>query len=339
MSDFRTIYAGEVPGQGPNAPLIYARLLQERSFLLFEFQGPDGEVIRSHLPFLQNINIGEQGKANLASYNLLGRAGQLFSYGGADSRKINIDFEINLQHLFHLQETEGFTERFKRPIKNTDRMQEMRRFTEPNKALALDQAVNYSKQERIKFIEALTGDVDREADLEANRRKARAAGTSAGKKALSGLGNPDFFQIDVPDIDKTLDLVMYWINLVRSSTLNNSQNTVYGPPIVRLNHGPMYMNSPCLVEDYKISIDTQTNYELETLLPHIIKVSMSLIESRSGNFGEYKEGRLVEGDNLTGYESILDRNVLDSMNYNFEQFGLPPITGPITPDPDGTRFS
>tara|TARA_R100001510_G_C7608998_1_gene173178 strand:- start:676 stop:975 length:300 start_codon:yes stop_codon:yes gene_type:complete len=99
------------------------------------------------------------------------------------------------------------------------------------------------------------------------------------------------------------------------------------------------MNSPCLVEDYKISIDTQTNYELETLLPHIIKVSMSLIESRSGNFGEYKEGRLVEGDNLTGYESILDRNVLDSMNYNFEQFGLPPITGPITPDPDGTRFS
>lgn len=325
------IYRGEVEGQAPNSPIIFARKLHERSFLLFEYQGSDGQVVRTHLPFLENININEQGKANLASYNLLGRAGQLFSYGGAESRKISIDFEINLLHLFHLQETEGITERFKRPIKNTDRGQELRRFTNPDKAFALDRAYQYSAHERSKFLNSITDNGDQLLNQEESRQRTN---DRYGKRPL-----PDYFQFDTPDLDKTLDLVMYWINTIRSSTLNNSQNTVYGPPIVRLNHGPLYMNSPCIVEDYKISIDKQSNYEVETLLPYTIKVSMSLIESRAGNFGEYKEGRLIEGDNLTGWEAILDRNVLDSMNYNFEDFALPAVTKPITPNPGGTRFS
>ena len=309
------IYRGDIPGQAPNSPVIFARKLHERSFLLFEYQGPDGQMTRCHLPFLQNIVVSEQGKANLASYNLLGRAGQLFSYGGADSRKITLDFEISLLHLFHLQETEGITDRFKNRIRNTDRSQEIRRFTYTNKGNITSH--QYSAHERNRFLNALTGGDDFESDARLDREESRRKTNDRyDKRPL-----PDYFQFDTPDVDKTLDLIMYWINIIRSSVLNNSENTVYGPPIVRLNHGPLYMNSPCVVEDYKISIDQSSNYEVETLLPYTIKVSMSLLESRTGNFGGYESGKFIDGDNLAGWEAILDKNVLDAMNYNLEDFG------------------
>jgi len=320
---------GVLDGAAANAsPDIFARKLHERSFLLFEYQGPDGQVTRCHLPFLQNIVVSEQGKANLASYNLLGRAGQLFSYGGADSRKITLDFEISVLHLFHLQEKEGLTERFKNPIKNTDRSQEILKFTSPSKANS--KSHSYSKEARNTFLLALTGadsmnesvgtrkkPFQTAADFEANlQRYNKNPFDRNAKRPL-----PDYFQFENGDVDKTLDLVMYWINIIRSSVLNNSENTVYGPPIVRLSHGPLYMNSPCVVEDYKISIDQSSNYEVETLLPYTIKVSMSLLESRTGNFGGYESGKLIDGDNLAGWEAILDKNVLDAMNYNLEDFG------------------
>tara|TARA_R100001509_G_scaffold102506_1_gene60189 strand:- start:302 stop:1165 length:864 start_codon:yes stop_codon:yes gene_type:complete len=278
-------------------------MLHERSFLLFEYSGSDDQVTRAHLPFLQNINISEDGKANLASYNLLGRAGQLFSYNGADSRRLKLDFDMSLLHLFHLQETEGFTERMKRTIRNKDKITERNRFL--GKA-GPPTTYGYAQGEKVKFLNSLGLSLPRAIEIEADGKGTRDA--------------VNFYSITNTDSDATIDLMMYWVNLIRSSVLNDSRNTVYGPPIVRLNHGPMYMNSPCLVEDYKISIDKASNYDLETLLPHTIKVSMSLIESRSGNFGEYFRGDPLEGDNLTGWESILDENVLDSMNYDIEVF-------------------
>jgi len=287
--------------------LVKARRLQERSFLLFEYSGSKDEVTRAHLPFLQNINISEDGKANLASYNLLGRAGQIFSYGGADSRRLKVDFEMSLLHLIHLQETEGFTERFKRAIKNKDTNIERDRFMGKSVPTAPN---TYGADARRQFLRSLGSDP---VILVAGDIVNRALDRRADSDEYGGGRMAD-------DTIKAVDLMMYWTNLIRSSILNDSRNTVYGPPIVRLNHGPMYMNSPCLVEDYKISIDKVSNYDLETLFPHTIKVSMSLIESRTGDFGDYKKGGLIGGDNLAGWEAILDSNVLDAMNYNLEAY-------------------
>jgi len=293
-----------------NQTAIYARKLHERSFLLFEYFGADGEVTRAHMPFLQNITINEDGKANLASYNLIGRAGQLFAYNGADSRRIKLDFEINLLHLFHIQQSEGFTNRMVSLIKNTDRRQEMRRFTQSSKPMGFAGApYAYAANQSINFEDLLGEDTK------------RILASRSDTAVRYGQRNPDVIADPNTSNDtlKTLDLVMYWVNLIRSSVLNNSKNTIYGPPIVRLNHGAMYMNSPCLVEDYKISVDKSSNYDVDTLLPHTVKVSLSLVESRSGNFGNYVKGE-SGGDNITGWESILDENVIDSMNYNFKDF-------------------
>ena len=289
----------------PERFVVYSRKLQERSFLLFEYYGADGDKTIAHLPFLQNISVSEKGKANLASYNLLGRAGQLFAYGGADSRKLDLEFHINLLHLLHLQETEGLTDRLFRTLKSTDKETDKKRFFDPGAGGPIS-PFGYGASLTTQFLnlfgENKTELVSRARSAEAHSgREIRVYGTSKSTQ-------------------KAIDISMYWLNLVRSSILNNSKNTVYGPPIVRLNHGPMYMNSPCLVEDYKISVDKESNYDVETLFPYNIKVSMSLIESRTGDFGDYKYGKHILGDNLTGWESVLESNVLDSMNYNFEDY-------------------
>jgi hypothetical protein len=284
------------------------------------------------MPFLQNINITEVGKANLASYNLLGRAGQLFSYGGADSRKLSLEFDLNVLHLFHLQQTEGLTDRLMRTIKNTDKEQDRRSFFEPSnkfkyggQGTPYDYSNNAVRQFKSLFGNRTLRELERQqervisSDAEFDFLLAEEAdlildsSLSRDRPGNLSRDRPSNF----PDRDalKSLNLIMYWVNLVRSSTLNNSNNTVYGPPIVRLNHGPMYMNSPCLVEDYKITLDKSSNYDIETLMPYSLKFSMSLIESRAGNFGDYQSGELGNGDNLTGWESIIDSNVLDSMNY------------------------
>jgi len=46
-----------------------------------------------------------------------------------------------------------------------------------------------------------------------------------------------------------------------------------------------------------------------------------MVESRAGNFGNYDGGRVVTGDNLTGWESIISNNELDPCNGIVAQSG------------------
>ena len=119
-------------------------------------------------------------------------------------------------------------------------------------------------------------------------------------------------------LDKMIDLVYVWLNLVRATTLNNARNTVLGPPIVRLTHGPMYNNVPCVVDSYNVSILEEGGYELETLTPKRLKITMSLKEVRTGNFGAFEAGELETGDNLAGWEAIIEDNNIDPYNGEIE---------------------
>ena len=96
--------------------------------------------------------------------------------------------------------------------------------------------------------------------------------------------------------------------------LNRSDNTTYGPPIVRLTHGPMYANVPCLLQDYSIKVIEDAGYEAETLTPKRLEIVLNLVESRSGDFGAYRAGQAISGDNLTGWESIIGNNEMDPNN-------------------------
>lgn len=93
---------------------------------------------------------------------------------------------------------------------------------------------------------------------------------------------------------KVLDNFVYIINILRSGIMAAKSEVITNPtsepPIILLNYGILYQNVPCICVDYNISFDVDTPYDLGTLLPHFIKVSLSLKENpaeaerRSGGF-------------------------------------------------------
>ena len=71
---------------------------------------------------------------------------------------------------------------------------------------------------------------------------------------------------------------------------------------------------PCLLQDYSIKVVEDAGYEAQTLTPKRLEISLNLIESRTGNFGAYAAGKVISGDNLTGWESIIGNNEIDPNN-------------------------
>ena len=279
------------------------RYLHERSHLKLEFPQQGDQTIQAYIPFLENP---EKGKSKLNTYDLVGRAGQLFSYGGADSRSLDLKFSISLLHVLDMQSTEGITEKFQRNFNSyfTGKALTRKSFNlqdggaqGPGGYLAPEVEAFEQAAAHRNYYRGLIGQV---------------TNTDPGNQI--DVGGAPTGNSDTRDLDKTLDLIYYWINLVRGSVLNNSTNTLYGPPIVRLTHGPMYNNVPCLVEDYSVSIEEEAGYDVQTLTPKRVQVTMSLVESRTGNFGEYVPGTITDGDNLTGWESIIDNNSIDPYN-------------------------
>jgi hypothetical protein len=402
-----------------------ARKLSERSHLGVEFPQSKGRVFRTYIPFLQNPIISERGQSNLVEYDLVGRAGSLYSYGGAKSRVINLQFKINLLHLLYSDQTEGISSKFFRQFNlfYADNERAKKAFkmrpggeleqAEKNVTGAYDafeeatldtmvsmgdvytssefkatslgnvqgqlqqhirdrdesmQALNETDlQRRIaennmflaeRELGALEADIGRElmdrsnADPDVAQGKGfphasthrafyrEALGIMTGgvqaidtpfidgfandviqsinnTKALDYVGNATAPTIITPQeqldrLNRVIDAVYVWVNLVRSTTLNNSTNTTQGPPIVRLNHGPMYNNIPCVVSDYNIEMTQEAGYEVETLTPKELVFTMTLKEVRgSGNFVANEIG---DGDNIAGWEAIISNNNIDPYN-------------------------
>jgi hypothetical protein len=105
---------------------------------------------------------------------------------------------------------------------------------------------------------------------------------------------------------KIIDVIVYWVNIIRSSVVNNAQDPTAGPPILRLRHGIMYQNVPCICTDYSIEHDEVAGYDLETLLPRRLNISLSLEEMRSGDFGKFNTRDIIQRDNLAGWEAVMD---------------------------------
>lgn len=106
---------------------------------------------------------------------------------------------------------------------------------------------------------------------------------------------------------KMIDLIVYWTNIIRSSVVNNSDNPMYGPPLLRLRHGIMYQDVPCICTDYSIQANEAAGYDIDTLLPRQLKISLKLEELRTGSFGKFNptSSNIVERDNLAGWESVI----------------------------------
>lgn len=353
------------------------RKLEERSHLIFEFPQPKSRAITVFLPMLENCNISENQKANIANYSLIGRSGNLHSYLGANSRSINLSFNINLLHLIEMEPelNDKFKQQFFRIF--TSKNERDKFYADRNSARGKDNAImdeafakfergrelqgqksvtsQYIGQQLVSNAVALAktsvnesnflnnddqlfdtvGDGINHADIHRNFY-GQVAGVKFGGANPLTAGISDFLGFDLfgaggktigeafKNLDKNINLMIFYINLIRSSVKNKAKNTTYGPPVVRLTHGPMYNNIPCIVENYSIQIVNDNGYDVGTLMPRNVTVQMTLTEIRTSE--NFKSRQVFGGDGITGWESVLSDNNMDP--YNGEIAGVEDATPP-----------
>ena len=322
---------------------IVDRALPERSKLIYYFPVPTAgdSYYTVELPFFENISIKESKKAKYQKYSLISRSSNLYSYLGADSRVLNLTFKMSLPHILE-EHPDINLDKFVSYMHDKDNLEsEKQKFLEPNKSTATPQGMAF--QLGTKYTQGIAQESAKQVinTLSASgglslEDKARLAARYNLEGMLSPELTQDYFakqsqvtgflgetinnffakqqlsqatlgyQQDQQLKYRIIDLIIYWTNIVRSSVVNYSKNPIYGPPIIRLRHGVMYQDIPCICTDYSIDYNEATGYDLDTLLPRQLKISLKLEEIRTGDFGEFApKGNPIERDNLAGWEAVV----------------------------------
>jgi hypothetical protein len=274
---------------------VKERKLEDRSFLKFHFPQGEGKTpVMFTLPFYENILVTETKRANLVRYEPIGRPSDLKAYTGAGARRFRVRFTLTLPHI-QFESTDitvdkwvtfGILENKKERIDEFKKVQEQ---TSKTKTLGPPLPAVPQIQRVRNAIDKFLGPLP-------------SAEITTEEIA-------DEFGFDIVDAytnTKSISLLYWWVNLIRSSVLNNSIDPLLGPPIVRLTHGLLYENVPCVATDYAIDIDPVGGYDLKTMMPRRVIVMMNLEEVRSGDFGEFVPTGKIKGDNVTGWEAIID---------------------------------
>ena len=316
---------------------IIDRKLPERAKLMFYFpvpsKGSDYYVVE--MPFFENVKIKESKKANYQKYSLISRSSNLYSYLGANSRVLSLNFNMTLPHI--LDDNPGLTlQQFIDYSSSENTETEKKRFRKPYRAndavngMAFKLGTHYTKElafasaKQVLLNDQITAGMDGET-TKALLTKFGMAGVVAGHAAHTvvkttqinqGLENQAEAEakakVDLEDNEnmqlqyRIIDLIIYWTNIIRSSVVNNAENPIYGPPTIRLRHGILYQDIPCICTDYSISYNEAAGYDVNTLLPRQLQITMKLEEIRTGDFGDFNTTDIIKKDNLAGWEAVVN---------------------------------
>lgn len=282
------------------------RFLDQRSRISFHYpkSGKGGDDTIVFLPFYENPTIVETQAANYGTYNIIGRGSPLFSYLGTGAKKLKVSMYFTLPHLaMH----EMGISRFMRVFYNASKEQEKDLFQATGKgsiankgdiknslALAVEKeywALRNSDDDNILSINLKDSGADTEQIL-------------AGSEPT--------------EMIKIIDTLLFFISLLRTSVVNNAENPLLGPPLLRLSFGTLYQSVPCICKSYNLSWEEEAGYHIETLTPRRLKVDLVLEEVRVGDFGKYVPGRFQVRDNIAGWEATLKHSTTDPL----PQFGV-----------------
>ena len=319
---------------------IIDRKLPERAKLMFYFPKPSigDDYFIVEMPFFENVKIRESKKARYQKYSLLSRSSNLYSYLGADSRQLNLSFNMTLPHI--LDDNPGLTlQQFIDYSSSENTKAEKEKFRKPYKAndtvngMAFKLGTHYTKElafasaKQVLLNDQITGAMDTIQNGNLLKKYGIAGGLAIGANTLAGKGAAEVqitegqanqdkaeqkAEEDLKNNENTqlqyriIDLIIYWTNIIRSSVVNNADNPIYGPPTIRLRHGILYQDIPCICTDYSISYNEAAGYDINTLLPRQLNITMNLEEIRTGDFGKFNTKNITQQDNLAGWEAVVN---------------------------------
>ena len=322
------------------------RNLDGKAKLIFYFPNvTEGETYtRISMPFFENPMIKENKRARYKKYSMISRSSNLYSYMGADSRQFSLDFFITLPHLLdqhrdivkdkymtlkfnpkqsyskggiekYKSESASITEHFKKG-KVQDSAKQVLLSPWALKGITPSELEYLKSRYNIEHPSPLLGKLqDGFANYKANK---------ASLQQGQDINEPVVNTTDESLVNRLnlIDIIIYWVNIIRSSVVNNTDNPIYGPPIIRLNHGIMYQDVPCICQNYSISHEENAGYDLDTLLPRRLKITMKLEEFRAGDYGDFGRGKdadPIKRDNLAGWEAVISPPY--SMDPGYEIYG------------------
>lgn len=284
---------------------IQDRGLGDRSFVKFYFPNEgDSNYLVYTIPFLANLDLTENKRARYQKYNPIGRSSSLFAYTGADARSFSMKFSFHLDQIFEeLNQHQGAFG----PRDTSNKELERKRFTAGTgflKGANLSDADYYTLKNY--FNKTFTGGIP-EVPRESNfvEKGIESVNGFLDSLAIFGDDGDPAPAPNVHDRSRTISTVVYWTNLIRSSVTNHASNPLLGPPIIRLNHGILYQDIPCVCERYSVKADDMAGYDLRTLLPRKLDFTMELMEVRAGDFGDFDPIHPIKKDNLAGWESVV----------------------------------
>tara|TARA_R110002020_G_scaffold82948_4_gene205601 strand:+ start:1036 stop:2064 length:1029 start_codon:yes stop_codon:yes gene_type:complete len=323
---------------------IVNRGLPERSKLQFFFPNPieAEEYFVVALPFFENPRISERKKARYQSYQTISRSSNMYSYLGADSRQFTVEFNMTLDHI--LDSGDIYIEKYA-PILRGEYNQDsakasfFRKHTSnTSESPAARLATQYKNLSNVRDSaqQVLNSDIMQRGgnSLHSTRQyiqnkynvgsdffdslkpnspqtmEMTRASDNAVDQVITDIANPGAdAEVASSPIVKAIDVIIYWVNIIRSSVINSASNPLYGPPIVRLSHGILYEDVPCICKDYSLSYNESAGFNIDTLLPRQIKVTMKLEENRTGDFGEFngESQNTRTRDNLAGWEAVVTK--------------------------------
>lgn len=329
---------------------IKNRLLPERSFLYYKYPQVGAErSIEFYFPLLENIDISESQRPNLGTYELLGRNSNLYSFHGAKSRDFTLRFNMTLPNILDYMTNVGLSERFSPNFRYFYNDKRKRIALFEYKYLGGTEVIsnndeikntfNYHYQAKSKFdylnpkeppnyAEELRGLLQKITNPQSlfqlnDGTTVDIAPEDSGFISIikSTLSPSNKAKLPSKTIEDAVNYFMLLVNIIRTSTINNSSNTSLGPPTIYINHGTMYNNIPCVCTNFSIKINQNNGYDLLSMSPRQVEISMNLSENRVGDFTSFVPFDLIAGENSTGWESIINRGTYDSFNSTFE-FGV-----------------
>lgn len=327
---------------GPQDDKPLTRLLPERSYLYYKYPQKNSDYsVEFYLPFFENIEISENQRPSLGTYDILGRAGNLFSYHGAKSRDFNLRFYITLPHVVEYISNYGMSEQFTDSFRyfSSERDYQKRMFFVSKvkgklngrdddtayfaNATDINHGEGFKNTYYDKSLARYSSLLPEKSEIQQLLEELNTLGRNAFRipviENISQILN--IFKKERPKVLKNaISYFMLLINVIRTSTLNNSKNTSLGPPTIYINHGTMYNNIPCVCTNYSVRLVSENGYDLKTFTPRRVEINMNLSENRTGDFGGFVPFGYVKSENIAGWEAVMEYRTLDPWNSTFGQY-------------------
>jgi hypothetical protein len=292
--------------------------LQERSKLIFEFPTNESNSTLDRVcPFFENPIITEKKSVSLIKHDVLGRTSNFLSYTGAKSKQYTVQFDMTLQHIANMATNELFAQV---PQPPTKLQKQSAFFTTKNEGSQAKNTESTYTRKRRAFIKKVNGGralegFQRQVQDDAALKSALQAHEIAAGVPLVALTTPETdLAVDLRAYNKdkdgvynqALDIMLYWIELIRMSSLTSRQQPTLGPPVIRLVHGVLYDHVATLLESYTISMDENAGYDIITLLPLKVKISLNLIQiQRNDDPNNYTAVNGRDLDEIKGWDDLL----------------------------------